>query len=205
MRFCVPAQWFADWSLCRLDLRLRSVGYFKPGVGIESVKSVLAGVVTASALLHFYYDGFIWKVREKSTRQSLGITGGTADVSAKGFLPRLGVHGAKWVGVFVIPLGALWLGQTHLAVPDVQRTAWVVADVPDGAKPHFDYGSALQNEGKLDEAIEEYKIALQFDPNYAGSAHESWGCPKRASEVRRGPAAHGNSVAASNPTTATFI
>src|SRR6266480_1706830 len=61
-----------------------ALGYFKPGVGVESVKSVLAGVVTASALLHFYYDGFIWKVREKSTRQSLGISGGTADVSAKG-------------------------------------------------------------------------------------------------------------------------
>src|SRR5882757_9104004 len=59
----------------------------KSYVGIDAVKNILTGVVTASALLHFYYDGFIWKVREKSTRQSLGITGGTADVSAKGFLP----------------------------------------------------------------------------------------------------------------------
>src|SRR5213596_3313955 len=59
-----------------------ALGYFKSSVGVESVKSILAGVVTASALLHFYYDGFIWKVREKSTRQSLGISGGgTANVS----------------------------------------------------------------------------------------------------------------------------
>ena len=69
-----------------------ALGYFKSSVGVDSVKNILAGVVTASALLHFYYDGFIWKVREKSTRQSLGISGGTADVSTKRFSPRVGVR-----------------------------------------------------------------------------------------------------------------
>src|SRR5215216_98825 len=136
----------------------------KSYVGIDAVKNILTGVVTASTLLHFYYDGFIWKVRERSTRQSLGLAGGTADISLGGMLPSWAWHGLKWVGVFMVPLGALWFWQTHLAVPDVQRTARVVADVPDAAKPHFDYGSALQKEGKLEEAIEQYKTALQFNP-----------------------------------------
>src|SRR5207249_3843438 len=57
----------------------------KSYVGIDAVKRILTGVVTASALLHFYYDGFIWKVREKSTRQSLGITGGATDLSKNAF------------------------------------------------------------------------------------------------------------------------
>ena len=134
-----------------------SVSFINAHIGMDTVKRILTGVVTASTLLHFYYDGFIWKVRERSTRQSLGLAGGTADVSLGGMLPSWAWHGLKWVGVFVVPLGALWFWQTHLAVPDVQRTAWVVADVPDGAKPHFDYGSALQKEGKLDEAIEQYQ------------------------------------------------
>src|SRR5215469_14917565 len=85
----------------------------KSYVGIDVVKRILTGVVTASALLHFYYDGFIWKVREKSTRQSLGISGGTADVSLGGFLPGWVLHGAKWVAVFVIPLGMLWFAEVH--------------------------------------------------------------------------------------------
>src|SRR5262249_51195031 len=100
--------------------------------------------------------------------------GGTADVSFGGILPGWAWHGLKWASVFVVPLGALWFWQTHLAVPDMQRTAWVVADVPDGAKPHFDYASALQKEGKLDEAIEQYEIALRFNPNYA-DAHLNLG------------------------------
>src|SRR5262247_1367750 len=90
-----------------------ALGYFKSSVGVDSVKTILTGVVTASALLHFYYDGFIWKVREKSTRQSLGISGGTTDVSLGGFLPGWALHGAKWVAIFVVPLGILWFAELH--------------------------------------------------------------------------------------------
>src|SRR5205809_4002161 len=149
-----------------------SLAYFNAHLGIETVKRVLTGVVTASTLLHFYYDGFIWKVRERSTRQSLGLTGGTADVSLGGILPSWAWHGLKWAAVFVLPLSALWFWQTHVAIPEVQRQAWVVADVPAGAKPHFDYASALQKEGQLEKAVEQYGIALQFNPKDA-KAHTS--------------------------------
>ncbi len=150
-----------------LVLAYGSVSYVNAYIGMDTIKRILTGVVTASTLLHFYYDGFIWKVRERSTRQSLGLAGGTADVSLGGILPSWAWHGLKWVAVFVVPLGALWFWQVHLAVPEVQRQAWVVADVPGGAKPHYDYASALQKEGRLDEAVEQYKIALQFNPKDA--------------------------------------
>src|SRR6058998_3507469 len=146
-----------------------SLAYINGHLGIDTVKRILTGVVTASTLLHFYYDGFIWKVRERSTRQSLGLTGGTADVSLGGFLPSWTLHGLKWAAVFVLPLGALWFWQTHLNVPEVQRRAWLVADVPIGAKPHFDYGQALQKEGKWAQAEEQYKIALGFKSSDAKS------------------------------------
>src|SRR6516225_8705614 len=157
-----------------LVLAYGSVSYINAHLGMETVKRILTGVVTASTLLHFYYDGFLWKVRERSTRQSLGLAGGTADVSLGGLLPGWAWHGLKWVGVFVVPLGALWFWQTHLSIPEVQRMAWVVADVPDGAKPHFDYGSALQKEGKLEEAVEQYQTAIQLSPKYA-EAHLNLG------------------------------
>jgi Tfp pilus assembly protein PilF len=140
-----------------------SLSYFNAQLGIETVKRILTGVVTASTLLHFYYDGFIWKVRERSTRQSLGLSGGTADLSLGGILPSWAWHGLKWVAVFVLPLGALWFWQTHLNMPELQRRAWLAADVPNGAKQHFDYGVALQKEGRWEKAEEEYKIALRFN------------------------------------------
>jgi Flp pilus assembly protein TadD len=146
-----------------------SLSYFNAHLGIETVKRILTGVVTASTLLHFYYDGFIWKVRERSTRQSLGLAGGTADVSLGGFLPSWAVHGLKWAMVFVLPLSALWFWQTHLNVPEVQRRAWLVADVPNGSKQHFDYGLALQKEGRWEQAEQQYKIALSYKPADAKS------------------------------------
>src|SRR6266511_407615 len=146
-----------------------SVSFINAHLGMDTVKRILTGVVTASTLLHFYYDGFIWKVRERSTRQSLGLAGGTADVSLGGFLPGWAWHGLKWAAVFVLPLSALWFWQTHLNVPDVQRRAWLVADVPMGAKQHFDYGLALQKEGQWEKAEEQYKIALSYKPADAKS------------------------------------
>src|SRR5713226_6023948 len=142
-----------------------SLAYFNAHLGMETVKRILTGVVTASTLLHFYYDGFIWKVRERSTRQSLGLAGGTSDVSLGGLLPGWAWHGLKWVGVFVLPLGALWIGQTRSKMPEVERAAWMASDLSNSARAHWKYGFALHKAVRLDEAAEQYRIALRLNPN----------------------------------------
>ena len=144
-----------------------SLAYFNSRLEIDTIKRVLTGVVAASSLLHFYYDGFIWKVREKSTRESLGLTGGSATAATNAFFPSWFLHGLKWVGVFVLPLAALWMGETHGPAPKAERESWVVTDLPIGARQHLNYGIALQSAGRLDEAAEQYHIALGFDPNEA--------------------------------------
>src|SRR6266567_1886303 len=146
----------------------------KSYVGIDAVKRILTGVVTASALLHFYYDGFIWKVREKSTRQSLGITGGTADASTNGFLPGWALHGAKWLAVFVIPLGMLWFAEVHSARGKLDRFASIVADLPTSARAHVNYATELQDAGRTDEASKEFSEAIRLSPASA-KAHVNLG------------------------------
>ncbi len=49
-----------------------SIALLTSGIPAESIRNALVGVVMASALLHFYYDGFIWKVRETQTSSMLG-------------------------------------------------------------------------------------------------------------------------------------
>src|SRR5207244_4175605 len=137
-----------------------SLSYFNSRLEVETIKRVLTGVVAASSLLHLYYDGFIWKGREKSTRESLGLTGRAVTDRSNEFLPSWLLHGLKWAAVFVIPLGALWIGQTRGRGPEAQRESWVVADLPIGAHQHLNYGIALQKAGRLDEAVEEYHVAL---------------------------------------------
>src|ERR1700747_2579407 len=149
-------------------------GYYKSSIGIDVVKRILTGVVTASALLHFYYDGFIWKVREKSTRQSLGIAGGTTDVSLGGFLPGWALHGAKWVAVFVIPLGMLWFAELHSARGKLDRLASIPADLPTSGRAHVNYATELQEAGRTDEAAKEFFEAIRLNPGSA-KAHVNLG------------------------------
>lgn len=149
-----------------LVLAYGSIGYLNAHLGMETVTRVLTGAVAASALLHYYYDGFIWKVREKSTRQSLGLVGGTADVTAGGFLPSWALHGAKWAVAFVLPLTGLFLGRIYNAAPELDQTVRIVSDLPSSARAHFNHGAVLEKLGRVDEAFEEYQAALRIDPDF---------------------------------------
>ena len=141
-----------------------SIAYFNANLEIETVRRVLTGVVAASGLLHFYYDGFIWKVRERSTRENLGLAGGDVSTTARDFIPGWALHGAKWVGAFVIPLGALWIGQVLSKTPEVRQHAWITADLPNSARAHWRYGFVLHKADRLDEAAKQCEIALRLNP-----------------------------------------
>jgi Tfp pilus assembly protein PilF len=149
-----------------LVLAYGSIGYLNSHIGMETLTRMLTGIVAASGLLHFYYDGFIWKVREKSTRQSLGLEGGTADVNLGGWIPSWAAHGAKWAVAFVLPLSAMSFGKVYHSGGEVERNAQVAADLPHSTRAHFNYGAALQYEGRLDQAENEYNVVLRLDPDY---------------------------------------
>lgn len=142
-----------------------SLAYFNSRLEIDTIRRVLTGVVAASGLLHFYYDGFIWKVRERTTREHLGLAGGSESAIETPFLPSWALHGLKWVAVFVVPLSALWLGQATCKLPEVGRAGLIAADLPRSGRAHWKYGFALEKADRKDEAAEHYKIALRLDPN----------------------------------------
>jgi Flp pilus assembly protein TadD len=142
-----------------------SLAYVNSHLEIETIKRVLTGVVAASGLLHFYYDGFIWKVRDHSTREHLGLAGASVSGASRVFSPTGLLHGLKWVGVFVIPLSALWIGQTRSKTPEIERTAWIALDLPNSARAHSKYGFTLHKANRFDEAAEQYRTALRLDPN----------------------------------------
>ncbi len=151
-----------------LVLAYGSIALTTSGVSTEAIKHVLIGVVTASALLHFYYDGFIWKVRETQTRAMLGIDpSGAATLPAPRTWPSWVRHGLRWA-ILVIPVAALCAAQLGgRVVPAVERTAKVAEILPRDARAQLDYGKALHEAGQLNEAIERYEGALERDPKLA--------------------------------------
>lgn len=151
-----------------LVLAYGSIALTTSGVSVEAIKHVLIGVVTASALLHFYYDGFIWKVRETQTRAMLGIDGsGVSTLPAPRAWPSWIRHGLRWT-VLVVPVAALCAAQLGgRVVPAIERTAKVAEILPRDAQAQLNYGKALHEAGRMDEAIERYEEAIKRDPKLA--------------------------------------
>jgi tetratricopeptide (TPR) repeat protein len=70
-----------------------SMRYWSDDISDPVVKASLMAVLLTSTTLHFYFDGFIWKVSERTTQAPLGI-------DASGFAPAGEVawlrHASKW-------------------------------------------------------------------------------------------------------------
>jgi Flp pilus assembly protein TadD len=151
-----------------LVLAYGSIALTTSSVSVEAIKHVLIGAVTASALLHFYYDGFIWKVRETQTRSMLGIdASGVATLPAPRTWPMWVRHSLRWA-VLVVPVAALCAAQLGgRVVPAVDRTARVAEVLPADPQAQLDYGKALHEAGRLKEAIERYENVLARNPSLA--------------------------------------
>jgi Flp pilus assembly protein TadD len=151
-----------------LVLAYGSIALTTSGVSVEGIKYVLIGIVTASALLHFYYDGFIWKVRETQTRAMLGIDGsGMSTLPAPRSWPAWLRHSLRWAAL-IVPVGALCAAQLGgRVVPALERTQKVAEVLPQDAEAQLNYGKALHKAGRLQEAIAKYEFALAKAPALA--------------------------------------
>jgi Flp pilus assembly protein TadD len=151
-----------------LVLAYGSIALTTSGVSVEAIKHVLIGIVTASALLHFYYDGFIWKVRETQTRAMLGIDGsGVSTLPAPRMWPAWIRHGLRWA-ILVVPVAALCAAQLGgRVVSNLERTEKVAEILPKDAQAQLNYGKALHEAGQTQAAIEKYELALKRNPDLA--------------------------------------
>ena len=151
-----------------LVLAYGSIALTTSSISAEWIRHGLIGVVTASALLHFYYDGFIWKVRETQTRTMLGIEGaGATALASPRFWPAWVGHSLRWAAL-VIPFGALCAAQlVGRVVPPIERTAKVAEVLPQDAEAQFNYGKALHKTGRVEEAISRYEFAIKRKPSLA--------------------------------------
>jgi tetratricopeptide (TPR) repeat protein len=175
-----------SWGLVGLYVGLiaayGSLNLIPPVLSSQTLSRALTGLLTASALLHFYFDGFIWKVREPSVRESLGVgaqrTRAPEPVASAGW-----AHGLKWAA-FVVPVIWLGLAQTRGPILALERERLIAEAVPRSAEARNNLGGALLLRGAVDEAIAHLQEALRIDPSHA-EAHSNLG----VALARRGRAA----------------
>jgi Tfp pilus assembly protein PilF len=141
----------------------------------QTVARVAVSLVTATALLHYYLDGFIWKIRETETSSALGVRP-QSEASGAG-LPRRSTRGAfaavpVWVRhaglwlLFVIPAALFFVIESKGNVPGRMEVYQNVAKAfPDSANARYQLGRELQEMGRLREARVELDRALELAPD----------------------------------------
>jgi tetratricopeptide (TPR) repeat protein len=164
-----------SWGLTGLYLGLvaayGSLNLVPAWLSSQTISRSLTGLLTASALLHFYYDGFIWKVREQSVRESLGLATARAQREARPAAPW--AHGLKWAA-FVVPVAWLGLAEMRGAMLAIERERLIVDSVPGSAEARNNLGGALLVRGEIEEAAGHLQEAVRLNPNHAG-AHSNLG------------------------------
>jgi Tfp pilus assembly protein PilF len=134
---------------------------------------MLTGLLTASALLHFYYDGFIWKVREPAVGESLGVRTRAASAVRRDARPSAWAHGLKWAAL-AVPVAWLGVAQDRGAIDRFERDRLIAETVPHSAQARNNFGGSLLLAGRTDEAIPQLETALRLEPAHA-EAHSNLG------------------------------
>jgi len=115
---------------------------FFEGVATGAMRNILIAFLATSGLLHFYYDGFIWKIRDASTRRSLDLhtsRGASLNVPAA-------VHALKWAA-FLLPV--LWLARIEVRTRPDEASRWLqlTQSMPDSRAAHVEAARLLAEKG----------------------------------------------------------
>lgn len=125
------------------------------------VKQVMEALLITSGLLHFYYDGFIWKLKQPDTRQGLALGANAAGKA----------DGPVWSSMIqagLVLVGVVLLGTLELKAEkpdDFQKELAILRAVPESSSALNNVGSKLLEQGRYEEALPLYRKALGLQPS----------------------------------------
>jgi len=128
---------------------------------------IAASIVLSTAMLHYYLDGFIWRIRESDTRAALGV-GDSPGVPEKGLtlsLPPQLRHALPWL-LFVVPGCILFAAESRQTSrrPPLMVYEELVKTFPDSAHAHYELGRELQDMGRFQESRPHLERSLALAP-----------------------------------------
>jgi tetratricopeptide (TPR) repeat protein len=133
----------------------------------QALSRLAASVVTSAALLHYYLDGFIWKIRESDTREALGVEA-VPDVKMVTrrviAFPAWARHSAIWL-LFVVPV-LFFPTLESRPLSRLQRVENMVDSFPNSPVSHYELGKLLQDMGRRREAKTHFDKALALDADF---------------------------------------
>jgi Tfp pilus assembly protein PilF len=132
----------------------------------ERVIRVVVSLVTATGMLHYYMDSFIWKIRERETSEALGVQTSLPSIRVMPLIPAWARHAAMWLLLFAIPAGLFFAIESRGNVaPPLQVYENVMDAFPKSPMANYQIARELQDMGRLREARDHYEQALSLAPD----------------------------------------
>ena len=165
------------WRVAFYALLILAYGYLGVVMGYSSVQAPDAskagaaaanfwtGMFAASAFLHFYFDGFIWRVREAQFRQELGLEKKSRGSSGPQPVSSRWAPGWKWA-FFAVPALLLGTVELHGSVsPALSQYRNMARIAPNRWPIHFALALLEKSYGNYDAAAAQCEQSLEIDPD----------------------------------------
>jgi Tfp pilus assembly protein PilF len=155
------------------------------GGDLYDARQGLIALFVTSSFLHFYYDGFIWKVSDQKTRQPLADDA-MALPAVDRLVPSM-VHALKWAVLLAIAVVLLAAERAHVTSDDAAREAAdrkmlaalaeLTPEVPEAkkiaeqlsaqdAEDQYVIGLEFLKQGNAEAAIAPLREAVKLEPAY---------------------------------------
>ena len=148
----------------------------------EQAINLIEIFVITSTILHYYFDGFIWKMKDRKNQANLGIKAedGIKRIGARSLQSRLFRFSSyfretgRQLAYFALPVAGLALFQFYWTADEADAREKMVELFPDLAGAHNNLGVFYSRLGDWDKASGEYRRALELDQG-AYEAHKNLG------------------------------
>ena len=148
----------------------------------EQAINVVEIFVITSTILHYYFDGFIWKMKDRKNQANLGIKAedGIKRIGARSLQSRLFRFSSyfretgRQLAYFALPVAGLALFQFYWTADEADAREKMVELFPDLAGAHNNLGVFYSRLGDWNKASGEYRRALELDQG-AYEAHKNLG------------------------------
>ena len=137
-----------------------SFRFLENGLADGPARNVVLAFLATSGLLHYYYDGFIWKIRDSDTSQGLGLSNARRSLLD---VPAL-LHAGKWA-VGLTPVLILTLMEINSPPNAAQRSVNLSLSLPNSHAAQVEAGEKLAVHDRLSESATKFQRALELQPD----------------------------------------
>ena len=155
-----------------------------------ALAQVTTALLAAATLFHFYSDGFIWKIRQPQTREYLGIDSSSKQGRRAAHQPAAWRRSLVHLTIYAVILILFASARSDGRDRSLEISAALADRLPRLGDAHHTLGYELQLQGRTEEALREYELALQLGVDHPvelrqrmASSWEATGQFERASQI----------------------